>query len=367
MSSKQYVPLIIDIGYLHIAAGVAGDYKPSVVVATSYPDENRRSVEQAPPFFEINDLALNKHEKDELYCKLRENKHYNALIELYNAEQHNWLDMNDQVKLQIKLDEVFTELVLNPKSCKVVVIDRNFPAIIKIKILNVLINKIGVKSLIFQPEPILSLIGGHIDNGIVVNIDWDCTTIHAIVDLREVAVKELPKRYTGMGMHYLIAYKLIQSESRLVKNKDDFHLIQEAISQINLTDYKLPQYANEINSLDVVHDVVSELYFQESTIIESIESLVTLAHIDSRKLLLENVIFTGEVSKIAGFKLKLLDLIKKRLNVEGTFTLGCWSGCSLYISTKLIHDNARWKEMQYTKDSLLQYITSNGFKLASII
>lgn len=368
MSSHKYVPLILDIGSRYIQAGIAGEAQPSVLIYTSLPNVNGVSIDQFPPLFEINEYALDKDQKEELYGRLRKNEHYDRLSKLYSTEVHNWLDMSDEVTLQIKLDQVFSELVLNPRSCKVVVIDRDFSALTKMKVLNVLINKVNIKSAIFQPEPILSVIGANVDNGIVINLDWDHATVYSVIDLRVTSIKELPQRYTGMGLHYLIVLKLIESGNDLINDANMFDIIQELISKMYLAGYKPEHYEEYASSIpiDLFHVLFQELYFQESTIYDTVESLINKAQIDSRKLLLENVIFTGEITKIPGFKLKFLEILQKRLAVQGTFTLGSWSGCSLYISTKLIHNGTKWDEMQYTRESILKYISSDTYKLAAI-
>lgn len=360
--ASHYLPLIIDIGPILTQGGVAGDIEPISTVESKQKNLNGSSIEQYPPIFEIDHYSLDLEQKLKLYNTIKENELYSRLTEQYSLEISNWLDYNDKIVLQIKLDQLFTDITLNPRSCKVIVIDRNFSNVTKLNILDVLINKILVKSVIFQPEPILSLIGANVENGIVINLDWDVSSVHAVVNLRLISQRDLSAKYSGMGLHYLVVHKLLEAGLDA-----SFDLVRRLISTSYVEGYKPEHFTEDPPlSLELVQDVLDELYFKLNNIVDMIKKIVDESSIDNRKLLLENIIFTGDVVKIPGLKLKLLDLIKKLLKVEGTFTLGPWCGCSLYVSTKLIYDDKAWSESQYTREILLRLITSNGYRLAGL-
>ena len=367
MNPNEYVPIILDIGDRAIRAGIAGEHRPSVQIAANLvASSSTKSL--FPSFLETEDHSLTDIQREELHKTLEKSAHYTQLSQIYGHDQRQWLNCNDDVKLNLLLFEVFTQMAIPTRNCKVVVIDRKFSNLWKLKILNVLLTRLRIKSVIFYDEPILSVVGANVRNGLVVNFDWSCVTTNVVVDLRIINTYEFSTECSGAGLHYLTVLKLIQMESPVVKHKDLFHIVEKFLNDVLYDSHGVNEESEGMSGIprELYGFMTEEITVKFSNLVEEIVSIVALQTLDNRAQLLDNVIVTGSVASIPRFKTKFLNQLNEKLNSKGIFTLGSWSGGSMFVSTKLINQDDQWRKHQYTRERLNSLVDNNGYKLAAV-
>lgn len=385
-SSNEYYPVILDICSTFIRAGFAGDALPLVTIKSV--DQNNQSASSTiPPYYNVNDASMTSEQHDMVISSLfSSNAVIKKVSEIYSRDHSNNPRQSKSISgrnLQVKLSDIFiNHLLVSPSKTKIIIVDSSYSILEKFRISTILLSKIGVKSIIWVPEPALHVIGANNTNGLIVNVRWDLLLLNTIVDLRILSHLEDVERFNGKSLHYKIIEKLIELEDEdvnaLLEKDDLFDIIENFIANAvyvrpigeKENDTGLFQISKGISIPNRLrYEVVESLFFEEANICQIIESTVKKSPIDIRPVLLENIIITGETSNIPGFKTRLIREVRNLVtgNASCKVTLGLWVGCSLYCSTTLIRQNDKvWKSQEITKEILNNSISHDGIRLTNI-
>lgn len=385
-SSNEYYPVILDISSAFVRAGFAGDALPLVTIK-SVDQNNHSSSSTIPPYYNVNDASMTTEQHDMVISSLfSSNAVLRKVSEIYSKDHSNNSRQSKSMSernLQIKLSDIFVNhLLVPPSKTKIIIVDSNYSILEKSRISTILLSKIGVKSIIWVPEPMLHVIGANNSNGLVVNVRWDLLLINPIIDLRILNHLEDDKRFNGSSLHYKIIEKLIELEDEavnaLLERNDLFNIIENFIANAvyvrpiddKENDSRLFQISKGISIPNRLrYEVIESLFFEEENICQVIASTVKKSPIDIRQVLLENIIIAGETSNIPGFKVRLIQEVRNLVtgNASCKITLGLWAGCSLYCSTTLVRQNEKvWKSQEITKEVLKNSISQDGIRLTNL-
>ena len=385
-SSNEYYPVILDICSTFIRAGFAGDALPLVTIK-SVDQNTQRASSSVPPYYDVSDASMTSEQHDMVISSLFSSSAViKRVSEIYSKDHSNNPRQSKSISgnnLQVKLSDIFNNhLLISPSKTKIIVVDSCYSILEKSRISTILLSKIGVKSIIWVPEPMLHVIGANNTNGLVVNVRWDLLLLNTIIDLRILSHLEDVKNFNGSSLHYKIIEKLIELEDEdvnaLLERNDLFDIIENFIANAvyvrpideKENDTRLFQISKGISIPNRLrYEVVESLFFGEDKISQVIVSTVKKSPIDVRPVLLENIIITGETSNIPGFKTRLIREVRNLVigNATCKVTLGLWAGCSLYCSTTLVRQNEKvWKSQEITKEILKNSISHDGIRLTNI-
>lgn len=383
-SSNEYTPVIVEIGSRFIKVGFAGETSPLVVKSTGALFPFNEVNQTYPSFLGVNDSSLTTQQRDVLIERsIQDNPHISKTIELYNNNKHKWIRLNsesnkhDNITLYNKLHEIFSiDLMVSPRRCKIILIDNKFSIANKFKIFDALINKLKVKSVITLPDQVLSTIGGGERDGLVLDFGWEALKIDPIFDLRSLTNggREVFNDFNGVSLHYRVILELLQlndpNVNELIQRSDLFEVIETFI----MKDMYVGEGLNEDEVATILgvpvpshlrHSIV-ELMLKDPKLYNIVDHIVKSSNIDCRPILLKSFLITGGLSKIPGFKARLMEELKKRYpSASSKNTLGSWAGSSLYITTVLIkQDKSKWKELEITREILGGLISDKSYKLS---
>ncbi|ODV81310.1 uncharacterized protein CANTADRAFT_203960 [Suhomyces tanzawaensis NRRL Y-17324] len=397
--SNEYTPIIAEIGTRNIRIGFAGDPLPSATQCTSakYPYQFH---DEYPQFLDVDDSAMNKHQRANVIEQMvAEQPEIKQLIQIYGSERHKWIHLNrspsgrtnateeDWHLQDLLADMLRDDLVLAPRRCKVILVDRGFSIATKFRLCEQLLNRFKFKSVITCPSAVLSVMGANERNGLVLDFGWESLGVSLVVDLRDVS-QRIEEIFTlgGLTLHYMVVRELIRLDNphvneHLLARKDLFEIVEdfimngmfvlpygERIDDHTLADFKITDDVFVPGLLR--YKVVEDLYFKNESLRQSITGVLESTNIDTRPLLLDNVIIAGGVSGIPGFKYRMVQEIKAWTGAKGVVgkpTLGAWAGCSMYVSSVLVNeDKSVWKEQEVTRDIINSLTTENGVKLAGL-
>lgn len=384
-TSNEYYPIILDLGQEFIRAGFAGDALPMATIKF-----NNRNVQvvanKLPPYFNLNDASLTPEQYDKVVSSLiSSNSTIERLSEVYCNDilkiklPQNISDNN----LQSVLIDIFSNhLLISPSRTKLIITDANYSILHKSRILKILLCRIGVRSIIWVPESTSSVISANSTNGLVVCFHWDSLLIDTIIDLRTIYHLEELNKFNGCSLHYKIIEKMIELDdeniNKLIERNDFFDIIENFVANAiyvrsiedkanDLTMFQMSEGVFIPNKLRF--QVVETMFFGENNISQLILNTINKSAIDLKATLLDNIIITGEISNIPGFKTRLIQETRKLISskVSCKVTLGPWTGCSLYCSTTLVRQNEQlWKSMEITKENLINSISEEGISLTNI-
>lgn len=384
-SGNEYYPVILDINSTFIRAGFAGDALPLVTIKSV--DQNDQStLNKVPPYYDLNDASMTSEQLDMVMsCMFSSNPVIKQVSEIYTKDSSHTRHSKciSGNNLQLKLSDIFiNHLLVSPPRTKIIIVDSGYSILEKSRISKILLFKIGVKSIIWTPESTLHVIGANSINGLVVNVQWDSLLLNSIIDLRIISHLEQFDKFNGNTLHYKIIEKLLELEDEdvntLLKNTNLFDIIENFIANAVYVrsiddkddDSRLFQISEGISIPNRLrYEVVESLFFEEDNLSQLIASNVIKLPIDLRPILLENIIITGEMSNIPGFKSRLIREVRNLVTgiVSCKITLGLWAGCSLYCSTTLVRQNEEvWKSQEITKETLTKSISPDGIYLTNI-
>lgn len=392
----EYYPVILDIGSMFLKAGIGGDPYPSAIELTDFKQKMSRNEIQIPPHFEANNPLLSEEQLEFFRNKLLGHEDTKKLCEIFTNDVHSFTSINTQIisknnelVLSGKINNILcNKLIISPKELKVILIDSNLSMVNKFKIIDILLNNIQVKSVYLIPEPILTVLGSNLTDGLVLNFNWELFTLHAVADLRIIDknTTELFHKFNGITLHYKIIENLIElntpDTNKLLKNPKLFEIIEifitSAVFVRAINDTEIYDSNQDFEIVDGVfipnklrYQIIEECFFSENELSNLIMHTIKKSEIDLRKVFLQNIIFAGGIANIPGFKTRMIQELKNSLgeqSVSGKVSLGSWTGCSLYISSSLRKYPNEWKDQEFNIKSFnsLKAGYSEAFKLSAL-
>ncbi|CUM63244.1 uncharacterized protein PRCAT00000815001 [Priceomyces carsonii] len=387
----EYYPVVIDIGSRFIRAGFAGEPNPIAVLSTSsdFKSSGSKTIE-LPPYYNILDSSLTELQKSDIISSYMKEDTIKQMSVIYNENLNNWIHINrEEISPTVELiligmvkRVICEKLVSLPKNLKVIVVDPFYSLVNKFKLSNILLNNIKVKSVSFISEPLLSIIGSNAFSGLVLNFGWDLSSISAVMDMFLFKSEMIVDSCSGLMLHFKFIERLLelncdQVNSILLNSKNLFDIIESFIVNavyVRSDDDKIPVNSNFEIMEDVFipsrlrYEVVESIFFDDKKILDSVRVMIDTAPIDYRKSLLKNIIITGGISHIPGFKSRMMQELRRYMTtkeLEVNVSLGSWSGCSLYISSLLARKIKTWTKQEITRDTLKRITNENrsGFIL----
>ncbi|KAK6455928.1 actin-like protein [Scheffersomyces xylosifermentans] len=398
-ASNEYSAVILTIGPRLVSVGKAGDSLSQSIqfrdsCNTIEVDDNK----ELPGFLELDDFSLSPEQQDVLFHNsITNSSDYDKLSIIYTEDKSKWCPINIPNGLgersEAILHKVLIELIIertdiSPRDMKVFLIDNGFSALVKFQIFNILLNKLKFRAVILQPESVLSIIASNKDSGLVVDIGWNSAKFSPVIDVRDLTVNnkyEYSRQWNGVTLHYLMLLRLIELNDDIVNEmllsrQDLFDIIENFImtcvfvrpidGESSFADSSRFEILEDVfipNKLR--YEVVESMFFGENSIIQPIKSIIKETNIDNRVTLLRNVVVTGDVPNIKGFKFRLSQELKKTFDDKVTtrISLGPWVGCSLYVSSILSQlDKSQWKRFEITRDSMKSLQGVQGYRLSGL-
>lgn len=384
--SNEFIYIVLDIGSRYIRAGFAGDELPKVtLVNKGYNNHtSHHHYHYHPPFLQLDDHTLTATQYNDIIAKL--DKSMNQLINIYRQDSGNWLDFRMDLKsyniiIHQHLLELFNCLPIDLTRVRLMVLDDNgkFSLIEKYHLAQILLLKIGVKSLQFIPSNIVSVISSKElnGNGFLIELNWSSFKISAVMDFRVIDLFEDFTKLTGINLHYKLMEELIKINHPVIEDKNRFDIVQRFILnhsyggstvdsqspiELDVDGYKFPgRLRNEvINSmiLDII-DHISNMLSTDNTRLGP----------DAIRILRQNILFEGGISNIPGVKTKILQMLRQRLSVpiKANKCLGSWQGASIYCSTSILkRSRSIRKSEELTKEIITDVTSERGIQLTRI-
>ena len=388
--TNEYTPIILEVGARFIKAGIAGQSQPLSTLVTSVEFPETVHELEIPSFFGLQDSALTSSQYDLLSTNLWLDPNIHSLSLQYTQELHKWINFHRDFEslLHGKLLKMFSsELLVSPRKCKVILLDCNYSVVTKFKIVQILLGKLMVKSVILQPESILSTVASDTENALIFDFGWHGFRIDLIIDLRNVNINTRTEfnSLTGTELHFKFVLKLFEVlekdvVERLTQRNDFFELIEQFImTAMYVNERSDSNNSNELNDgfelVDGItipsrlrYEVIEECFFDNEELLRIVDSVIQKSTVDSRPLLLQNVVITGGVSNVPGFRCRLVEELRhyfKDAKIDSKVCMGSWSGCSLYVSLVLVNqDKSVWKEKELTRDMFNSLSNERGYKLS---
>ena len=383
-SLNSYYPVIIEVGSGYIRAGFAGESVPSVFYRLAPVETIDQANDKLPPCYELNESSIEKEHYDEIFFKwIQKDEKIKKIAQAYQADKKNWATIKSRSSrlLLSVFQELFgAHLLISPSKVKVIFVDDNYSLLTKITLCELLIERIGLRSLLWVPKACLSVAGAHECDGLVVDILWGSLAITPIIDFRTLDTFVDLKHLSGKLLYYKLLERLIEIDdpdvNSLLSRSTSHSLLVNFI--LNAMYVKSEYNENDWNDMfelsegtvipnSVRFEIIESCYLQESDLCKTITNVIGKSDLDVRSSLLQNIVITGDLSSIPGFKLKLLLAISRESNRDCQLrnTLGAWSSCSLYCSTTLANiNNNLWKGQEITKQNLKNCLSENGFNLS---
>lgn len=396
MAKSEYYPVIVDVGSRFIRVGLAGASSPitcEVKLETKSSPQLRSPQSSTgplvlPPWFELSDIEIETRESQ---IKLRQQMESNYPVwplvsRQYQTDLRKWnvLDVDTQNKqaMVLCLRHALSKLALPLKWMKVIMVASCGQSNARtLWLAEIMLHSVLVKSIVLYPEPLLQCILANTNNGLIIDLRWLETSIVGAVDLREVSSEVLERRFSGAALHYvfleeLLLLKIPQLDDILISDKS-FPFIEEFVinscyvrsrEEIESADTEMYLITDTVSVPNRLrYEIIEKVYF-DGTLQKAVENLVKNCPIDIRKLLQNNIIITGGVSQIPGFKKRLiqeLSLVCPKLDTR--VCLGSWTGVSLYLSMLLTRNS--WdvlKPREINREELGTLVLAKGYKFSKL-
>lgn len=383
-SLNAYYPVIIEVGSNFIRAGFAGESIPSVFYKLPPVEKTDQANDRLPSCYGLNESSIEKQHYDEIFFKwiLKDDK-IRKIAEAYKADKKNWTSIKSyNVRLQLSIfQELFRDhLQVSPSQVKLIFVDDNYSMLMKITLCELLIERVGLRSLLWVPKTCLTVAGADECDGLVVDILWGSLTITPIIEFRTLNTFVDLKHLDGKLLYYKLLERLIEMNdpnvNTLLSKSTSYSVLVNFI--LNAMYVKSEYTGNDWNDIfelcegvkipnSVRFEIIESCYLQESELCKMIANVIANSELDVRSSLQRNIVMTGDLSRIPGFRLKLLQTLSRDITKDFQFknTLGAWTSCSLYCSTTLANiNNNLWKGQEITKQNLKNCISENGFNLS---
>ena len=346
------LPIIIDLGSSEIKAGFSGEEKPKVIFKSYIGEPKYNKVFSA--LYKVNQGKIEQYIGEDCFKNI-------GLLKLRHPINHGILSNEQDImplfnyiyaKLGINTEEIsehpllITEPLLNPFSNRE-------------KIANALFDYLGIPSVFFASQPILSLFYNSSTSGIILEsgeaVSQSCIVYEGYSlpntyerydygggDVTEYLRLLLKKK--GYKLFHSNEYRLISDMKEkfcffLPENKNlDFDKVKQALN-IKRSNYYLPDGASV--SLGDERIIASEILFKPELIgkeylglSDIILSSINKAEIQLRPKAFENIVLSGGNTAMRGLGDKMKeDIFKKsnkivKINVNSVKEpqLSCWGG-----------------------------------------
>lgn len=342
---SDFIYVIVDIGSRYIRAGIAGEELVHVTIANNgYLQSNTN-----PKYLELNDHSLDYQQRQIIWDNLSST--YKKLIRIFQNDTTHWINYDNEILIHAKLLEVMSYLPLNYSKCKMVILD-GFSMDIKYMLSKIFLDKIGVKSVQFFSNSILSVVASNQSNGLVVELGWKGFTVTSIYDYRIIDVYEGVDGLSGENLHYKIVEQLIKLNSDLVEDIDLFDMIEEFIIGKD----------NQIRQLVNLDETVRSIL---RPVLDGINLVYERATTDMKPCISKSIIVDGGLSKLPNIK----DYIINGVSFHGNciYSLGAWHGGSIYFSTSILRRNRKSrKQEEITKDTIKEITNGDNVQLVKL-
>ncbi|KAK6462862.1 actin family [Scheffersomyces coipomensis] len=386
-TSETYV--VISIGSRFLRVGLSNGTEP---IIHHYPTRGTSDNVIESHMFDLNNnVGLTISQKRQLQSNLiiNENK-YKKFHKLNQKQNYKYvcvdsfggLSISDENTIHQLLFDIFSvELMINPKRYKVLVVDNRLSAVHKLQISKILLEKFQFKSLVFVPEPQMSVISSGQRNGLVIDFGWNSVKVHPIYDFRSVMKSESweDKLISGRSLHlkmteYLSGLNDPQID-QLLQGPDSFEFIENLIMKYcyvrrketisdDSSQFEIMEGVSIPNSFR--YEIIESLYINE-ILFDAVSQIINNLDIHIRREVIENLILVGGISNIPGFKLRMIEEFDTKSNeykVASNSCLGSWTGASIY-SNLLQQQQQQTTKLEITKHDLNSITSSTGFKLFS--
>lgn len=356
-----------------VKTGFLGDVSPIYIerLTAAYLDHH----DPFPPHFELNDHSTCGEQLDILLNGIKDNIVLEKVLQYYQQDRNRWLSFNGLSDLELK--SIFSRafkrgLCISPSETGVVVIDNGFSINERIRITKVLLKELGVKSVSWYRESILLSLGTASRNSLSVQIKWNSLTVTSVYDLREVQSNEAFHEFSELSFHYFVMEKLLEMNdhnvNELLASKSRFDIIEKFILTFyvrpegeDTTDTKLFALTDNVTVPNRLRcEIIENMYFGYK-ITRLISNHLKKLPIDLRLVMLKNVVISGGLSFIPGFKArvlqelrKLFDSTKKANDIKCVNSVGLWAGCSIYCDLVTKLQLAEFISESETTDSALR-------------
>ncbi|KAK6199623.1 uncharacterized protein RJT21DRAFT_115411 [Scheffersomyces amazonensis] len=384
--NKEKPTVVISLGSRLAKVGIAGEDKPIVVPYSFSPVDSMHE----DLTYEFSDShALTTGQKSELKANAKLHE-YNGtkMYDIYRNMMSKCLmlqgeigginEYRDNALHKLFLDIFLNKLRIDSALYKVLLIDSDLSIVDKYKISKLLLTCFQFQSIRFISEPSMSMIAAGQNHGLVLDFGWDALRIHPMYEMIEVSNNNSLEYYEYSGKNlYLNTAKLLISlknpkVDELLRNKNEIDFIEKLIVDyffVRPLEYNVSRDLFEIADRiqvpnSIRYEVVEQLFFHED-ILNKIKTSIDKLDIHIRKEVIENLIITGGISNIPGFKLRLLQELKKlfpQYDLTAKTCLDSWTGGSIYSSTKLQDEN---NVNEITKSHISTLSSSSDIKLSA--
>lgn len=244
-------------------------------------------------------------------------------------------------------------LLVDAKKCKVLVLEPVFfPVRWKRVMTKVLLFHLHAQSVRFVPEPLACCVGSGSKSGIVVDCGWNYVSVTPVYDLRLIYRLGQSSVRSGRLLHELLRDRL---EAHLGVSPA-FEQVERIISEVcyvddssastEYTDDELFRFEELQFPNHWRHSLLEQVYFtaepgyveddHNKLIVPMITQLIPKLDIDLRTELASRIIITGGMSRVPGFKARVMRLLNNEIHAQCIKTLGPFEGASLYCSTSIM-------------------------------
>jgi actin-related protein len=330
--NQQYYPIILQVGARFLRAGFAGDAVPIVQRRTNSYD---LSGAQLTP---LNYTHSNELEREGIEHEQQQFLWTNDLVLL------------DQDRLEAMLERIIydlykNDLLVDPKKCKVLIVEHPFcPVPLKKVLAHVLLFHMHSQSVRFLPESVMSAVSSGSHCGLVIDLGWNQTTLTPVFDFRQLYKHVKQTRRAGRLLHDEVRKSL-----KKLGLEPTFEFIERFIceamycgientkqGEFTFDGIAVPQDLRFRSLEDILFAKHEDQDDDMRPISVLVEEIIHEVNIDLRSPLSSRIIFTGGLSRIPGVKSRMLYEINKDIKASAIASLGAWEGTSLYCSTSLM-------------------------------
>lgn len=376
--SNEYIPIVLDLGSRFTSIGYVGEPHPTITVPTTR--ESTPNEESFPPYLDVSNYSLDHNERQLLKERIQADPVLCRVAEIHQQDLTAAQWPSQKLHRSIK-SLLSTKLLVLPTRCKVILI-HDASLLENYKLCKMLLFDLRIKSVMYQPSSIMTLIGANLRNGLVISIGWSSLKIDLIFDLR--LLKEHSYRddkfQTGYSLHYRIIEKIIELEDETLQEKlllsaDLFQIIDRFITKaVFVRPQDTLEEAEDYEIIESVrvpgrirYEVVESMFFaSERNLAKTVCQIVEGTEVDLRTQLLENVVFDGGVTKIPGFKTRVLQELRQ-LSLRkycGKMTIGAWSATSLYCAHALLKSDL--KKIEIKRDTIRELEKDDSINLVPL-